>query len=82
MKQCEKLKLPFLTDCPQVEDLNLHYQVVVDALFGFSYKGPEIRHPFHGPLSILRDVHIPIASVDVPSGKKCLIYSIIIALSL
>ncbi|KAJ2899806.1 NAD(P)H-hydrate epimerase [Coemansia aciculifera] len=41
--------------------------VVVDAIFGFSFKGA-VRAPFDEALATLRAVDKPIVSVDVPSG--------------
>uniref|UniRef100_H3AMA5 NAD(P)H-hydrate epimerase n=1 Tax=Latimeria chalumnae TaxID=7897 RepID=H3AMA5_LATCH len=43
------------------------YNLVVDAIFGFSFKGA-VREPFNSILKILKEVTIPIASVDIPSG--------------
>jgi len=44
------------------------YDLVIDAIFGFSFKG-EIRAPFTDVLTLLRDARCPpIVSVDVPSG--------------
>jgi len=41
--------------------------LVVDAIFGFSFKG-NARPPFGDVLSALKEVKIPICSIDVPSG--------------
>lgn len=43
------------------------YDLVVDAIFGFSFKG-EVREPFRSILSILDGLTVPIASIDIPSG--------------
>ena len=42
-------------------------QVLVDALFGFSFK-PPVRESFSSVLSSLARSRTPVASVDVPSG--------------
>jgi NAD(P)H-hydrate repair Nnr-like enzyme with NAD(P)H-hydrate epimerase domain len=42
---------------------------VVDAIFGFSFKGSSVRAPFDQVLTTLRQVTVPLASVDIPSGK-------------
>ena len=44
------------------------YEFVVDAIFGFSFKG-NATPPFGDALSILQQVRIPICSVDIPSGE-------------
>ncbi|XP_072346649.1 NAD(P)H-hydrate epimerase isoform X3 [Scyliorhinus torazame] len=43
------------------------YNLIVDAIFGFSFKG-QVREPFAAILGTLEGVTIPIASVDIPSG--------------
>lgn len=43
------------------------YNLVVDAIFGFSFKGA-VREPFGDILSQLKKITVPIASVDIPSG--------------
>ncbi|XP_030042746.1 NAD(P)H-hydrate epimerase, partial [Microcaecilia unicolor] len=43
------------------------YCLVVDAIFGFSFKGA-VREPFGSVLRTLKQITIPIASIDIPSG--------------
>ncbi|XP_038238394.1 NAD(P)H-hydrate epimerase isoform X2 [Dermochelys coriacea] len=43
------------------------YGLVVDAIFGFSFKGA-VREPFGSILRTLEQVTVPIASIDIPSG--------------
>ncbi|NXK87080.1 NNRE epimerase, partial [Formicarius rufipectus] len=66
--QCEKMDIPFLAEFPTepafIDEL---YGVVVDAIFGFSFKGA-VREPFGSILSTLERVTVPIASIDIPSG--------------
>ncbi|XP_067878674.1 NAD(P)H-hydrate epimerase [Heterodontus francisci] len=66
--QCQKMGIPFLTEFPS-EPLFIDevYNLVVDAIFGFSFKG-EVRQPFATILGTLEAVTVPIASVDIPSG--------------
>lgn len=66
--QCQKMGIPFLTEFP-AEPLFIDevYNLVVDAIFGFSFKG-EVREPFAAILGTLEAVTLPIASVDIPSG--------------
>ena len=68
VSQCEGLHLPFLPSLPSPVEMDAQYQVVVDAVFGFSFKGTTVRSPFDSILTSLRQVKIPIASVDIPSG--------------
>eukprot|EP00892_Ulva_mutabilis_P011890 jgi/Ulvmu1/9073/UM005_0168.1 len=67
--QCTSLGLPFLeADEVLAADLDGSYAVIVDALFGFSFRGPP-RPPFDGMLRKLADARrAMVASVDVPSG--------------
>jgi NAD(P)H-hydrate epimerase len=41
--------------------------VVLDAIFGFSFKGP-VRAPFDVALPLIASSKLPIVSVDIPSG--------------
>ncbi|XP_008049216.1 NAD(P)H-hydrate epimerase isoform X2 [Carlito syrichta] len=43
------------------------YELVVDAIFGFSFKG-DVREPFRSILGVLKGLTVPIASIDIPSG--------------
>jgi len=65
--QCEKMDIKFLTEMPSSSDVNGQFDVVVDAIFGFSFKG-NVRAPFESLLEVLKDVQVPICAVDVPSG--------------
>lgn len=72
VNQCEKLHLPFLSSLPSPSEIDSEYKLVVDAIFGFSFKGTSVRSPFDQVLSSLQKVTLPIASVDIPSGKSCM----------
>jgi len=65
--QCEKMDIPFINDIPTATQIDAEYKLVVDAIFGFSFKG-NARPPFGDVLSALKEVKIPICSIDVPSG--------------
>lgn len=43
------------------------YDLVLDALFGFSFKGP-IREPYDKIIKTLKVTKPPIFSIDIPSG--------------
>lgn len=65
-KQCQLMGLSFVDGVDSVEELN-GFSVIVDALFGFSFR-PPIREPFVKMMKELSLTHTPIASVDIPSG--------------
>jgi len=71
VKQCQRFEIPFLSSLPE-DDQSMYkdYKVIVDALFGFSFK-PPVRPEFEGilrKLSQLGENGTPIVSVDIPSG--------------
>ena len=41
--------------------------VVLDAIFGFSFQGP-VRAPFDAALALIASSKLPIVSIDIPSG--------------
>lgn len=62
-RQLEAFRVPFLSE------VDTSSAIVVDALFGFSFRGPTIRAPFPAVISAInsaQDAHV--ISVDVPSG--------------
>ncbi|CAB3364550.1 Hypothetical predicted protein [Cloeon dipterum] len=61
--QCEKMGIPFM----EVSDVDSKYGLVVDALFGFSFK-PPVREAFVPIMQALKTTKIPICSIDIPSG--------------
>ncbi|EMP31323.1 Apolipoprotein A-I-binding protein [Chelonia mydas] len=67
--QCQKMDIPLLSEFPSeamlIDEL---YGLVVDAIFGFSFKGA-VREPFGSILRTLEQVTVPIASIDIPSGS-------------
>ncbi|XP_061110197.1 NAD(P)H-hydrate epimerase [Conger conger] len=66
--QCEKMDIPFLSEMPsEAAVIDEAYNLVVDAIFGFSFQGA-VREPFGAILATLKRATVPIASVDVPSG--------------
>ena len=70
--QCEKMKMPFIEALPDdTTSLTNSYSLIVDALFGFSFKGPP-RPQFADILHKLKQVEkeVPICSIDVPSGER------------
>lgn len=65
--QCEAMGIGCIDHVPTVEELNTKYELIVDALFGFSYKPPP-RQEFVEILSNLKNTTTPIGSIDIPSG--------------
>lgn len=58
--QCKSMRLEFLTTCPRLEDVNDSYDIIVDALFGFSFK-PPVRETFAPIIKVLQQTKTPIA---------------------
>lgn len=65
--QCARMDIPFMDDIPKPSQIDSDYKFIVDAIFGFSFKG-NARPPFADVLSALKEVTIPVCSVDIPSG--------------
>lgn len=66
-KQCTNLFIPTLPSTPPPKDLANSYDVILDAIFGFSFH-PPVRAPFDTLISLLATSILPIVSVDIPSG--------------
>lgn len=64
--QCVSLDIPIIEKCPSSGDLD-EYGLVVDALFGFSFK-PPVRPDFIPIMEALRNTETPICSIDIPSS--------------
>lgn len=64
--QCNSMNICSLNQNPSVAELDC-YDIIVDALFGFSYK-PPTRPEFQPVLQNLRETKTPICSIDIPSG--------------
>lgn len=56
--------------CIQVQLINDAYNLVIDAMLGPEADIGNIKEPYSGILGTLKQVKIPIASVDVPSGRS------------
>jgi len=67
VRQNQQLGTPFVVSV-DAADLERHYDVVVDAVFGFSFKSGGIRAPFDILLAALRTTKVPVAAIDIPSG--------------
>ncbi|KAJ8357725.1 hypothetical protein SKAU_G00205190 [Synaphobranchus kaupii] len=69
MVQCERMDIPFLSYLPtEVQLINGAYNLVVDAIVGPEMDPADLKEPYTGILLTLKQVKIPIASLDLPSG--------------
>ncbi|THH01906.1 hypothetical protein EW026_g880 [Hermanssonia centrifuga] len=68
--QCKNMKIPIIqptNDMSPLRDALARSDVILDAIFGFSFK-PPVREPFDQALSLITESGLPIVSVDIPSG--------------
>ncbi len=56
-----------LDEFPTTQQIQENYDLIVDAIFGFSFSG-EVRAPFDVVLHRIVDSRVPVVSVDIPSG--------------
>jgi NAD(P)H-hydrate epimerase len=68
--QCDNMDI--LTIAPSLDTTPLRdalsrSDIVLDAIFGFSFK-PPVRAPFDSALRLISESRLPIVSVDIPSG--------------
>ncbi|XP_075758917.1 yjeF N-terminal domain-containing 3 isoform X3 [Pelodiscus sinensis] len=67
--QCEKMDIPFLSYLPtEVQLINDAYNLVIDAILGADAEPGEVQEPYTSILATLKQIRIPIISLDVPSG--------------
>lgn len=59
LEQCKKFGVNIVEKLPEPKDLRNDYQVLVDALFGFSFK-PPVRDDLKPALSALVDSRLPV----------------------
>lgn len=64
--QCSLMGIEFLGECPKTLSAS-DYRIIVDGLFGFSFK-PPVRENFKEIMSVLLSTDVPIVSIDIPSG--------------
>lgn len=62
VKQLETQGIPVVSEVS-----SYNHDLVIDAIFGFSFKGP-IRGVFTGIIERINALSVPIVSVDIPSG--------------
>lgn len=64
------MKIPIIapaSDTDTLRDALARSDVVLDAIFGFSFK-PPVRAPFDSALPLISESKLPVVSVDIPSG--------------
>ncbi|KAL7524601.1 hypothetical protein ACHAWF_001016 [Thalassiosira exigua] len=70
VKQCEDMSIPILDEIPL--DAKDGYDVIVDAIFGFSFRGTAPREPYATAIAnmvqLQKENKSILVSVDVPSG--------------
>lgn len=66
LHQCRENDIIILDDTSSIKDTK-KYILIVDALFGFSFK-PPVREEFVPIIDILKTTTTPICSIDIPSG--------------
>jgi NAD(P)H-hydrate epimerase len=64
--QCEKMDIPFV-EVTSVDEINKKFNLIVDAIFGFSFK-PPVRGVYVPIMDALKATNVPICSIDIPSG--------------
>lgn len=64
--QCSLMEIPFIQTLPDVLTVT-KYRVIVDGLFGFSFK-PPVRESFKEVMNLLTETDVPVVSIDIPSG--------------
>lgn len=69
VRQMSEMEIDLVDELPRDELASGGFDVVLDAIFGFSFK-PPIRPPFDSMIQTLVDLKgsPPVVSVDVPSG--------------
>jgi len=65
--QAEQSGIPLLESLPDQDKLDSSYSLLVDAIFGFSFR-PPVRAQFVPLLSALARSTVPVVSIDIPSG--------------
>lgn len=65
--QCLSMEIPFINNIPTYGEINANFDIVVDALFGFSFQ-PPVRPEFASVLDTLQQISVSLCSIDIPSG--------------
>jgi NAD(P)H-hydrate epimerase len=65
-RQMEHLGIPLLHEMPS--EVDAEHDVIIDAIFGFSFKAGGLRAPFDAIIPRMKSSKLPLVSIDVPSG--------------
>jgi NAD(P)H-hydrate epimerase len=65
-RQMGELGIPLLQEMPT--EVDAQHDVIVDAVFGFSFKAGGLRAPFDTIVPTMKSSKLPLVSVDIPSG--------------
>lgn len=70
LTQCRNLNVEIRSDMPGDSSMiDSSYDLMIDAVFGFSFAGTSIRTPFDSVIRTMNQCRVcPILSVDIPSG--------------
>ena len=72
VQQLEDLDIPVLNEIPTTDEEEKKFDIVVDAIFGFSFKGTAPREPFATAINQMvqmqKEHNSLLVSVDVPSS--------------
>lgn len=67
IQQCKSYNIPFVSG-KVIDELNeKNYDLIIDSIFGFSFKG-SIREPYNSIITKISESKISICSIDIPSG--------------
>ncbi|KAG5875708.1 hypothetical protein JTB14_012406 [Gonioctena quinquepunctata] len=67
MNQCTSMGIPVVKSMPKESLLEIEFSLIVDAVFGFSFK-PPIREAFIPIIESMKKTKLPVISIDIPSG--------------
>ncbi|XP_072376241.1 NAD(P)H-hydrate epimerase isoform X1 [Diabrotica undecimpunctata] len=67
IRQCQLMNISIIKSLPDKSSIECEFGIIVDALFGFSFK-PPVREEFIPVISLMKETKVPIASIDIPSG--------------
>lgn len=67
VEQVKFMDIPMLQNLPSESEINTQFDIIVDAVFGFSFK-PPVREQFVPVISALQNAKISVCSIDIPSG--------------
>lgn len=67
VEQVRFMDIPMLQNLPSENEINCTFDIIVDAVFGFSFK-PPVREQFVPVINALQNAKISVCSIDIPSG--------------